>query len=128
MISTRKMVHISMLSFALLLPFLTWEEAAGAALVALFFNLYVLPRMDVDLGKQTSTAEGTALPLEWTGIVAYPVSVLALILLFGRRMEVVGAVWAIMALGDAFASVAGQSLRGPAVPWNRGKTWSGLAA
>ena len=33
-ISTRKIVHISMLSFALLLPFLTWVEAAGAALVA----------------------------------------------------------------------------------------------
>ncbi len=33
-----------------------------------------------------------------------------------------------MALGDGFASVAGETLRGPAVPWNRGKTWSGFAA
>lgn len=128
LISTRKIVHISMLLFALLLPFLTWVEAAGAALVALAFNLFILPRLELDLGKQAAGAGGETRPIQWTGIVAYPVSVLVLILLFGRRMEVVGAVWAIMALGDGFASVAGESLRGPALPWNRGKTWSGFAA
>ncbi len=127
MISPRKIVHISMLSFALLLPFLTWLEAAGAALAALAFNLFILPRLELDLGKQAG-GEAAARPVQWTGIVAYPVSVLVLILLYGRRMEVVGAVWAIMALGDGFASVAGETLRGPAVPWNRGKTWSGFAA
>ena len=127
MISTRKIVHISMLLFALLLPFLNWVEAAGAALVALAFNLFVLPRLQLDLGKQAG-GEAVTRPVHWTGIVAYPVSVLVLILLYGRRMEVVGAVWAIMALGDGFASVAGERLRGPAVPWNRGKTWSGFAA
>jgi uncharacterized protein (TIGR00297 family) len=127
-ISTRKIVHISMLSFALLLPFLTWVEAAGAALVALFFNLFVLPRLELDLGKQATVAEGESPPVQWTGIVAYPVSVLVLILLFGRRMEVVAVVWAIMALGDGFASVAGETVRGPAIPWNPGKTWSGFMA
>jgi uncharacterized protein (TIGR00297 family) len=116
-----------MLSFALLLPFLTWVEAAGAALAALAFNLVILPRLELDLGKQAAV-EGESRPVQWTGIVAYPVAVLVLILLFGRRMEVVGAVWAIMALGDGFASVAGESLRGPALPWNPGKTWSGFAA
>ncbi len=126
-IPSRKVVHISMLSFALLLPFLTWAEAAGAALAALAFNLFVLPRLELDLGKQAG-GEAATRPVPWTGIVAYPVSVLVLILLYGRRMEVVGAVWAIMALGDGFASVAGETLRGPAIPWNRGKTWSGFAA
>ena len=127
-ISARKVVHISMLSFALLLPFLTWVEAAGAALAALLFNLFVLPRLELDLGKQVAVTVGESRPVAWTGIVAYPVSVLLLILLFGRRMEVVGAVWAIMALGDGFASVAGETLRGPAIPWNRGKSWSGFLA
>ncbi|MEJ2010270.1 MAG: DUF92 domain-containing protein [Acidobacteriota bacterium] len=126
-VSTRKVVHISMLAFAFLLPFLTWVEAAGAALLALFFNLVILPRLELDLGKG-AVAEGEGSPVQWTGIVAYPVSVLLLILLFGRRMEVVAAVWAIMALGDGLASVAGESLRGPAVPWNAGKTWSGFVA
>jgi uncharacterized protein (TIGR00297 family) len=127
LISTRKIVHISMLSFALLLPFLTWLEAAGAALAALAFNLLILPRLELDLGKQTGGETATR-PVQWTGIVAYPVSVLVLVLLYGRSMEVVGAVWAIMALGDGLASVAGESLRGPPVPWNRGKTWSGFIA
>ena len=128
MISTRKIIHISMLSFALLLPFLTWVETAGMALLALAFNLFVLPRLELDLGKQVAAAEGESRPLAWTGIVAYPFSVLVLILLFGRRMEVVAAVWAIMALGDGFASVAGETLRGPSIPWNPGKTWSGFLA
>ena len=127
-ISTRKIVHISMLAFAFLLPFLSWVQAAGAALFALFFNLVILPRLELDLGKQGAVAEGESRPVQWTGIVAYPVSVLLLILLFGRRMEVVAAVWAILALGDGLASVAGESLRGPAVPWNEGKTWSGFIA
>jgi len=127
-ISTRKIVHISMLAFAFLLPFLTWVEAAGAALLALFFNLVILPRLELDLGKQGAVAVGESSPVQWTGIVAYPVSVLLLILLFGRRMEVVAAVWAILALGDGLASVAGESLRSPAVPWNAGKTWSGFVA
>ncbi|HET7213207.1 MAG TPA: DUF92 domain-containing protein [Terriglobia bacterium] len=127
LITTRKMVHISMLSFALLLPFLTWAEAAGAALAALAFNLIILPRLELDLGKQAG-GEAAARPVQWTGIVAYPVSVLVLVLLYGRRMEIAGAVWAIMALGDGFASVAGETLRGPAIPWNRGKTWSGFIA
>ena len=127
LISTRKLVHISMLAFAFLLPFLTWPEAAGAALAALVFNLVILPRIGVDLGKRTAI-EGETRAIEWTGIVAYPVSVLVLILLFGRRMEVVGAVWAIMALGDGLASIAGEALGGPRVAWNSGKTWSGFFA
>ena len=126
LISTRKTVHISMLLFALLLPFLTWVQAAGAALAALLFNLLILPRLGLDLGKRVVDATGESRPIAWTGIVAYPVSVLVLILLFGRRMEVVGAVWAIMALGDGFASIAGETLRGPTIPWNPGKTWSGF--
>lgn len=117
-----------MLAFAFLLPFLTWVQAAGAALLALFFNLVILPRLELDLGKQGSVTEGEGREVHWTGIVAYPVSVLVLVLLFGRRMEVVAAVWAIMALGDGLASVAGEALHGPAVPWNPGKTWSGFFA
>jgi uncharacterized protein (TIGR00297 family) len=125
-ISTRKVVHISMLSFAFLLPFLTWGEAAGAALLALCFNLFVLPRLGVDLRKRSVAEAAEPGATLWTGILAYPISVLVLILLFGRRMEVVAAAWAIMALGDGLASVVGVSWRCRVLPWNRGKTWSGF--
>src|SRR5271157_6655406 len=106
--STRKIVHISMLIFAFLLPYLTWTQAAGCALLALLFNVVVLPRLGVDLGKSPGRgSESAILNLEspatqdtgvpsahlptsppahgdaagvWTGIVIYPISVLVLIL------------------------------------------------
>ena len=123
--STRKIVHMSMLSFAFLLPYLTWTQAAGCALLALLFNLVVLPRLDVDLRKSTAAAPPAGV---WTGIVIYPISVLVLILLYRHAMYVVGATWAILALGDGLAGVAGSAWRGPTLPWNRGKTWSGFLA
>ena len=123
--STRKIVHMSMLSFAFLLPYLTWTQAAGCALLALLFNLVVLPRLDVDLRKSTATAPPAGV---WTGIVIYPISVLVLILLYRHAMYVVGATWAILALGDGLAGVVGSAWRGPTLPWNREKTWSGFLA
>ena len=41
----RQIVHIAMGSFALLLRFLTWWEAAALAGLAVAFNLYALPRI-----------------------------------------------------------------------------------
>jgi uncharacterized protein (TIGR00297 family) len=129
--TTRKTVHMSMLGFAFLLPFLTWVEAAGCAILALLFNLFVLPQLDTDLSKRSrAAAEAGAGAIEdhWTGIVLYPIAVLALILAFHSSMPVVAGVWAIMALGDGMAGVVGERLIGPGLPWNKGKTWPGFLA
>lgn len=120
LLSTRKLVHMSMLGFAFLLPYLTWVQAAALAVLALLFNIFFLPRLGLDFGKR----EGAT----WTGIILYPVSVLLLILFYRNHLHIAGAAWAIMALGDGLASVAGEALRGPGLPWNREKTWSGFAA
>jgi uncharacterized protein (TIGR00297 family) len=112
-----------MLGFAFLLPFLTWAEAAGAALLALAFNLFVLPRLDIDLRKRTRDTFSSDVK---TGILIYPLSVLALILFYRHSMQIVAAVWAIMALGDGAAGMAGVLMKGPALPWNRTKTWWGF--
>jgi uncharacterized protein (TIGR00297 family) len=138
-LTTRKIVHMSMLVFAFLLPFLSWIQAAGCAVLALLFNLFILPRLQVDLSKHPGVA-GTDLPPSgdasvqvrpyppgtWTGIVLYPVSVLLLILLYRNHLHIAAAAWAIMALGDSMASMAGECLRGASLPWNREKTWSGF--
>lgn len=124
-LSTRKIVHMSMLIFAFLLPYLTWQQAAGCALLALMFNVLVLPRMGADLSKGRAAMSGGNV---WTGIIVYPVSVLTLVLLYRHELYVAGAAWAIMALGDGSAGVTGGALRGPVLPWNRGKTWSGFVA
>ncbi len=123
LLSTRKIVHMSMLIFAFLLPYLTWQQAAGCALLALLFNVAVLPRMGADFRKSPVSAPGAGV---WTGIIIYPISVLALILFYRHEMYVAAAAWAIMALGDGTASIAGGALRGPALPWNRAKTFSGF--
>jgi uncharacterized protein (TIGR00297 family) len=61
------------------------------------------------------------------GIVAYPAMVLLLILVFsGKYVSIAAAVWAMMAFGDPAAAIAGRLVGGPALPWNRDKTWAGL--
>jgi uncharacterized protein (TIGR00297 family) len=141
LLSTRKIVHMSMLVFAFLLPFLTWIQAAGCAVLALLFNLLLLPRLQLDLSKQPSRA-GTDLlrpageraevrPYPenlWTGIVLYPISVLLLILIYRHHLHIAAAAWAIMALGDGMASIVGEGLHGPSLPWNTEKRWTGFVA
>jgi uncharacterized protein (TIGR00297 family) len=58
----------------------------------------------------------------------YPVSVLLLILIYRHHLEVAAAAWAIMALGDSAAGLIGESMPGPRLPWNPGKTWTGFTA
>jgi len=49
---------MSMLGFAFLLPFLTWVQAAGAAVLALMFNVVILPSLGVDLRKGSPVRQG----------------------------------------------------------------------
>jgi uncharacterized protein (TIGR00297 family) len=126
----RKIVRIAMLGFAFLLPSLSWQQAAGAALLALLFNLMLLPELKVDLRKHLDSAggpgSGEASPR--TGILLYPVSALLLVLIYRHHLEVAAAAWAIMALGDSAAALAGEAIPRPRLPWNPGKTWAGFAA
>src|SRR5437879_1606337 len=123
LLPSRKIVQMAMLIFAFLLPFLTWIQAAGCAVMMLVFNVFILPQLDVDLRKRAADATSANAP---TGVVFYPISVLVLILLYRHDMYIVGAVWAIMSLGDGMASVVGEALRQPTLPWNREKTWPGF--
>lgn len=115
----RKAVHAGMGLFALSLRFLTWQQAALCALLALAFNVFVMPRMGRGIYRDASRKRDT-------GIVAYAAMVLALILLFRNSLEIAAMVWAMMAFGDPAATIAGRLIGGPALPWNRNKTWTGL--
>lgn len=118
----RKIAHIAMLIFAFLFPFLTWTQALGCALLALLLTAFILPQLDVDLRKSAGEVSSAA------GLLAYPLSVLVLVLLYRNNPYIVAATWAILALGDGIASVAGEALGGPGLPWNRQKTWAGFIA
>jgi len=107
--------------FALALKPLTWPAAALLATGALTFNLFAMPRIGRGIYRDPAAARDR-------GIVAYAAVVLALILLFRHRIAIAGAVWGMLALGDPAAAIAGRRIGGRALPWNPGKTWSGLCA
>ena len=120
----RKLLHMAVGAFALLLRFLTWPQAAGAALTAFLFNWQVLPRIGGRaLWRDHEHRAGSAL-----GMLIYPLSVLGLVLLFRGERWKAAAVWALLAYGDGMAGLVGQALGGPRLPWNPGKGWAGLLA
>jgi uncharacterized protein (TIGR00297 family) len=120
----RKIVHVGAGGLAFLLRFLTWPQAALVAASAFLFNWQILPRVG---GRQLwrSTEEERGYPL---GILLYPLSVLALILAFRESLWKAAAVWGLLAFGDGLASLAGQALAGPRLPWNQRKGWIGFLA
>lgn len=120
----RKLVHVAMGGFAFLLRDLTWWQAALCALAAFAFNLLVLPRVGGrKLWREREHAAGHAF-----GVVAYPLAVLALILVFADRLWLAAALWGILAFGDGMATVVGMLAGGPRLPWNPGKGWAGTIA
>jgi uncharacterized protein (TIGR00297 family) len=120
----RQVVHITMVGWAFLLRVLTWEQAAALAVTALLFNAFVLPRAG---GRAIFRPDDVRRGIP-AGILYYPVSVLVLILCFRNRLDVAAAAWAILAVGDGTATLAGRSIGGARLPWNPDKSWAGTAA
>ena len=118
----RKLLHIAMGGFALLLRFLTWQQAALCAVIALAFNLFVLPRVSGNRFSRESDVN-RGYPIE---ILLYPVTVLLLILLFRDNLAIAAAGWAFLAFGDGMATVVSLIVSGPRLAWNREKSWPGL--
>jgi uncharacterized protein (TIGR00297 family) len=117
----RKALHAGMGAFALALRYISWPVAALLAVVALLFNVAIMPRFGRTIYRNAGKKHDP-------GIVAYPATVLLVILLFRHELAVAAAIWGMMALGDPAAAVAGKLLGGPSLPWNRAKTWSGSIA
>jgi len=120
--AARRAVHVGCVAFALLLRWLTWPQAALLALCAFAFNWLVLPRVG-GRGMWRSSDVARGYPV---GILAYPLAVLALVLLFRERPWMAAAGWGILAVGDGMASLVGQALGGPRLPWNERKGWVGF--
>src|SRR5262249_25167732 len=102
----RQLVHISMGGFALLLRWLSWEQALALAAMALLFNLFALPRSAHALYRPGDRGRAVH------GIVFYPLAVLILIACFPRRPEIAAAAWGILAAGDGVATLAGRAIGG----------------
>lgn len=120
----RQAVHVAMVGFAFLLRWLTWWQAALFAVSALAFNAFVLPRAGGrHIYRPADVARGASI-----GILFYPSAVLLLVLALPHRLDLVAAAWAILAVGDGFATIVGRAVDGTRLPWNADKTWAGLLA
>lgn len=120
----RRVVHVGCVAFALLLRFLSWPQAAAFAISAFVFNWQVLPRVGGrGMWRGADVARGYPV-----GILAYPLAVLGLVLVFRDRLHLAAAGWGILAVGDGMASLVGQAVGGPRLPWNPRKGWAGFAA
>lgn len=120
---SRQLTHILAGTFALLLRWTNWWQAALLAVVALAFNVLLLPA----LGRQVFRP-GDLDRIMRSGIALYPLSVLGLILLFPYRPDIVAISWAVLAAGDGFATLVGAHVRTAPLPWNRDKSVGGLIA
>lgn len=104
----------------------------GSALLTfslLLWNAFVWPRLGGRVVWRREDAQrGFA-----AGVVLYPLVLLILVLIFWHRLEIVAAVWAILAFGDGMATLAGRALAGAEgtgarLPWNPRKSWVGSLA
>lgn len=113
--------------FGLALRWLSPLQAALCAVAAISHNLWLFPHYGMRrLERPEEKARG------YSGMIGYPVVVLVLILLCWRSgyasrggLAVAAGAWAILAFGDAAAALFGMGFRGPVLPWNAGKRWSG---
>jgi uncharacterized protein (TIGR00297 family) len=120
--TSRQIVHMAMGAFALLLRWLPWWQAVTLAAAALAFNLFLLPRLRLNLYRPGDRERGVH------GIIWYPLAVLLVLVTFPHRPDIAAAAWGILAIGDGLATLAGRAIGGPRWPWNREKTLSGSAA
>jgi len=119
----RQLIHILAGAGALLLPWLTWWQAAIIAAAAVLFNVIVLPRIAPSVFRPGDLEA----PIR-SGIIVYPLAVLALLICFPRQMEIVAAAWGILAAGDGMATLVGRHARTAPLPWNRAKSIGGLVS
>ena len=121
--TSRQAVHVLVGAGALLLRWLTWWQGALAAMAAVLFNVFVLPKISPRVFRPGDLDH----PLR-SGIVIYPLAVLALILCFPNRLDIAASAWAILAAGDGCATIVGRRIGSPVLSWNRQKTVAGLVA
>jgi hypothetical protein len=114
-------VHIGMGGFALALRYLTPVQAG-------LRRSRLRSTSSLSTGDQPRAVarprEAVRLPL---GIVLYPAAVLALIVVFRNRLELAAAGWS-HRRRRRHGQRRRRTLRGPRLPWNANKSWSGFLA
>lgn len=120
----RQTVHVAMGGFALALPYLPWWQSLFLACAAVAFNIFAIQKV---LGMAVFRP-GERLRRLTSGIVLYPLSVVALLLVFASRLDIVAGAWGILAAGDGMATIVGRRWPLRPIPWNPRKSAGGAIA
>jgi len=119
----RQIEHIVPVAFAFLLRWLPPVGAAVLVLCGVAYALFGSCRLAPSSFREEERQQ------RWSRAkVLYACSILVLIAAFPRHLHVVAGAWAVMAVGDGCAPLVGGRCRRAFLPWNRRKTWLGLAA
>lgn len=97
-------------------PTLRWIIVVCCALIGL--------KILTGFGRIQRLGEGSGA----AAVSGYALSVLLTVLLFPGHLEIGVSVLSVLAFGDGSATLFGLICRGPRLPWNNAKSWSGLLA
>lgn len=114
----RRLTHASAGLLSLTLLWLPWHIVVICCVAGIAFNFFAMPIIAPHIFRPNES--------KFSGIRAYPMAVLLLVLLFPMRTA--AAAWAILAFGDAMAALFGRAYGKNKLPWNREKSWQGLLA
>ncbi|NOZ20436.1 MAG: hypothetical protein GXP25_05035 [Planctomycetes bacterium] len=120
--TNRQIEHIVPIAFALFLRWLPPWGAVGMVSIGVVYAIFISPRL-VPSGLRPEERALRCIPAK----LHYALAVLLLVIAFRRRLHLAAGAWAMLSVGDGCASLAGVRWGGKRLPWNRRKTWIGLA-
>jgi len=129
----RKLLHLSGGFFAFCLPFIPYWLAVGGGIAAVALSFWLKPALSPWLNAISKPEDRTTGQI--SGLRGYAVTLLILLLAWqvmlrydANALRYVMFGWTALAFGDGLAGLIGPGPRvAPTVPWNRHKTWWGLA-
>lgn len=124
----RRALQIALIIPAFLLFSITWRQTAALAALIFLLEIYLAPAFSLKpAGMEGDVAAPGPIRLD-AGTVMYPASIFLLALIFHRYLDIVAMAWALLALGDGMAGLAGAAWGKRSLPFNSDKTWEGFAA
>lgn len=119
----RQAIHIGIAFFAFILKYLTRWQALALAVLAVLFNLFVIPKSRI---KHHIYREDEHIKQHAIGFIAYPLSIAILLLIY--PLDIVAIAWCVMGVGDGFSSIIGKTFGKKKLFWNRRKSYAGFFA
>lgn len=116
----RQGIHIAAGVLVLTLRFLPFWAVLCLSLFGILFNLFFLPLLFPSIMRGVSG--------DRRGVVFYPVAIAALVLVFPTQLEIVAGAWAVLSVGDGFATLVGKLGKPIPLRWNPHKTSQGTVA